>query len=73
MNIDKNVPLPERAMQARDRKYRWRSMEIGDSFLFPKGFAYKSGRAAAAKAGKRTGQQFITRVINCRLRVWRVG
>lgn len=67
VRIDKNIPIP------RSRgKYPFREMEVGDSFLCPKG-SEKTIYSAAGQATTRIkGRRFIVRKTEDGFRVWRV-
>lgn len=69
INIDKNVPIPEKV--GRECKYPWRQMEIGDSF-FIEGKRTNNMCSLIAAAGKRIGRKFISRTIGNGVRIWRI-
>jgi hypothetical protein len=74
--IEKHIPVPE--FQGYRTKYRFKELEIGESFLVP----YEDGdehalaanrvQSAARAAAKSTGWKFTTRKLNTGIRVWRV-
>lgn len=72
LQVDSNVPLPgESAKRGPEPKYPLAGMEIGDSFLFPKG-QRGSVQTRASQVSKQTGYKFTVRVVdkdNCR--IWR--
>lgn len=69
--IEKGIPIPDRAQSPNDRKYNWRAMEVGDSFLAPHSTAV-SLTTAAYRAGCRLGWDFAVRTTPQGPRVWRV-
>ena len=75
VNIDKGVPIP--ANRRYNRKYPWKLMEVGDSFLVPcaqhelEGVQY-SVNSCRAWATKVTGFKYTTSRTCLGLRVWRV-
>jgi hypothetical protein len=75
VDIEKGVPLP--ANRRYNRKYPWRLMEVGDSFLVPCSqdeleLVQCSVTSCRAWAAKVTGFKFTTSRTCLGLRVWRV-
>lgn len=74
VTVDKGVPLPP-LVAGRHAKYPWRTMEVGDSFVFP---GARSGAGASIVNGaKATGFKFTQRVVTENgervVRIWRVA
>jgi len=67
VKVRKNVPMPEPRSS-----YPWRSMDIGDSFLFPDSYHIYSARSACYLAMKRTRRKFQVRETKEGLRCWRI-
>jgi hypothetical protein len=67
MNIDVNIPVP-----ASRRKYPYRDMSVGDSFLVV-GASVQVICNANNRAGKKLGWRFIARRVPDGVRVWRVS
>jgi hypothetical protein len=67
VKIEKGVPMPGLGV-GRSRKYPWREMEVGDSFVIQ-----KSAYAQAQLASKRTGFKFSVRKVDGAYRVWRIA
>lgn len=67
IKIRKNIPMPETRAS-----YPWRTMKIGDSFLFPETYHILSARSACHLAMKRTGYKFKVRQTKEGLCCWRV-
>ncbi len=66
--IQKGVPIPTSKIA---KRYPFKDMEVGDSFLTDAPQQWAS--AAAIVHGKRVGQKFTTRVENGGTRVWRIA
>jgi len=64
--ITNNIPYPARG------KYRWRSMNVNDSFLV-RGVSLQHMSVAAYGAGKRLGCKFSARKTPDGIRVWRIA
>ena len=78
INIEKNIPMPERAPVARRRVEKYpelRQLEVGDSFMVP--IADTTLRMHTRRVTKETGSKFVVRsVVNdagdvIGSRVWR--
>jgi hypothetical protein len=78
IRVDKDVPLPP---PSKASKYKWREMEIGDSFFVP-GYTTRQFSSQIFLASKRTGRSFSIRAAEDKdattgkvvqgVRVWRV-
>tara|TARA_R110000796_G_scaffold123691_1_gene238036 strand:+ start:821 stop:1039 length:219 start_codon:yes stop_codon:yes gene_type:complete len=72
VQIDKNVPMPESALQ---NSYGWADMEVGDSVFFedePR--ATQSKPSVAARVwGRGNGFKFSARTEGNGVRIWRVA
>lgn len=67
INIDKGVPIPT-DLRGRPKKYPWREMDVGDSFV-----GGVAARSLTTRMGKSTGQKFTSRKIGeNEFRIWRV-
>jgi hypothetical protein len=73
--IDKNVPIPPERKRGGQRKYPFRTMMVGDSFLVK-----ESGErvrltlgSAASVAGRRLKRTFTVRKTEDGHRVWRTS
>ena len=69
MKVDHNIPLPPRTY-GRGKRYPWKTLGVGDSFLAPKESA-ASVRQLATRWGKKLEYQFVTRKVPGGIRVWR--
>ena len=69
--IEKNIPIAA-GYQKADRKYPFKSMEIGDSFAVV-GEEKHTVRAAAYAYGKSRNMKFRTRRDGDKMRVWRIA
>lgn len=66
IKIDKGIPMPSFSGK---RKYPWLEMEVGDSFLFPRGMTKAGARATSSSASRRYApKKFRTKGNRC----WRV-
>ena len=78
IKIDKGVPIPPPFIGV--ARYPWRTMEIGDSFLYPlrpgkeMQALRRDASAHAASTGKRIGRKFRLRTLEgeAGVRVWRI-
>lgn len=62
ITVEKNFPMPE-AKHGGKKLYPWDTMDVGDSFAFPRGTKATSARGQAHSAGKRYGRKFAVRVM----------
>lgn len=70
IEIEKGIPVPKE-IYGRRRKYPWREMSIGDSFVVE--LRRSSVHCAISGANRRTGMRFIARKTDDgRYRIWRV-
>ena len=70
IKIDKDVPMPARAKNARTEKYAVLYQLVpGDSFAVPIGKAALA--AHARRVAKETGRKFVVRAEEQNSRVWR--
>ena len=65
--VDKGVPIPD----GNRKKYPWTDMEVGDSFLIP-GARHGAAGSMIASRKKHVGHQYVCRMEDAGLRVWRV-
>ncbi len=71
IKIDRGVPMPARPTPpGRKTRYQWEKMEVGDSFLFPRGL--RGAHQQAAQASKKYGRTFRVRKTPDGFRCWRV-
>jgi hypothetical protein len=80
--IDSNIPVAEVPRQRSEAKYPFECMKVGVSFFIPcddesehSTPSYRLAnqlRALSWKYGKRLGWKFVTRTVDCGVRVWRV-
>jgi hypothetical protein len=68
--IEKKIPVPSMTRNG-TRKYPFREMAPGDSFLVTSPPDFAVIRASAYAAGKSLGSRFITRKEKDGIRVWR--
>ena len=72
IKIDRNIPLPESRRNGDPyRKYPFREMEVGDSFLFPKAIGVNTARSNIAQTSRRLGRKFVIRQTERGVRCWR--
>lgn len=76
IKIDKNIPIPPADRRglatSRTTKYPFRKMQIGESFLFPKGTKVSNARSAAQQTARRSNMKFSVRQIEEGIRCWRI-
>src|SRR5678810_372170 len=60
VKIDKGIPYAGKPRQSR---YRWREMEVGDSFLIPTDVEISSFSCVIAQAQRATGRKFSYRKV----------
>jgi len=65
IKIRKGGPVPPKGAKGIRRKasYPWRTMDVGDSFVFPPYVSISSAAAHTINAGRRTGRKFTARII----------
>lgn len=70
-----NPPMPTRAegvTTGRFPRHPWRTLEVGESFIFPNpNIRYAS--AAACMAAKRSGRKFTCKTTPEGVRIWRTA
>jgi hypothetical protein len=71
--IDKHIPLPKPVGVGSPSKYPYRSMNVGDSFLYPKGVGIVAARSSANHAASRTNWKFSLRQTEQGIRCWRIA
>lgn len=72
--IEKGVPIPGRTFRcASAATYRFRDMEVGDSFLVPDIKKARSARVRARMISKETGRAFLSRKTIEGVRFWRTA
>ncbi len=74
--IHSNVPMPGSrgaAKFAKNSKYPWRKLQIGQSFMFPEEMPEHHARSYASSTGKRLGLKFSVRRVDGGLMCWRVS
>lgn len=71
--VEHNIPLPPPRRSGPSRKERrpWSEMVVGDSFFVPDGEIHAE-RCAAASASRAKAKQFVARVVDGGIRVWRL-
>lgn len=69
ITVEKNIPLPRLGSP----KYPFRSMEVGDSFLVPRGAPVNRIRKACSDDSTRNGRKYSVRKTADGLRVWRIA
>ncbi len=70
VKIDRGVPMVTQARH-RPAKYPWAKMEVGDSFLFPRGLRDETHYNQALAASKKYGRTFRVRKTPDGYRCWR--
>jgi hypothetical protein len=70
--LEHGIPVPPTLRGQQSTIYPWKEMNIGDSFLFPKGVSLKSASGSANKACRRYRMKFIVRSYGDGIRCWRV-
>jgi len=74
VKVRKGVELPHWGTNGRRTFYPWRTMEVGDSFIFPEGYARQHADKAASLAGKKHNRKFSVRALHDgRIGCWRVS
>lgn len=75
ITIDKNIEMPDRPGSGGGSypKYPWKTMDIGDSFLFPAEMKEQSVRSLPYEAGKTHGRKFTVRKTEEGFRCWRIA
>lgn len=73
IKIEKSIPMPPAGGKNGLAKYPWKSMAVGDSFLFPAGVSHQAASSNITSAQKRTGFQFSYRSTSEGIRCWRVA
>jgi hypothetical protein len=81
IQIDKGIPLPPSIRGGRGNPISaWRTMEVGDSFIYPREYGPGVARACARNAhasGARLGRKFAVRSVEENgkrvIRVWRTA
>jgi hypothetical protein len=71
ISVDKRVKMPKPDKSKRGPRYPWRTMEIGDSFLFPADKEYRAACSTAVIAGGRLKKKFSVRTTEEGFRCWR--
>lgn len=72
VRIDKNIPVAQKKTSGRMRLYPWHEMQVGDSFLFPKGIKPGSCYRCSYTASRTYGKKFVTRKTDEGYRCWRM-
>lgn len=70
--IEKGIPIPE-PKKGGPRKFPWRFMKIGDSFLVEGDRNQSNISALASQAARRLNMKFTTRKEDSGIRVWRIA
>ena len=68
--IDKGVPMPADGRTAKNRKYPWHEMEVGDSFLLN---SRKPGGNTSTYNTLLAPKHFVSRKTAAGSRVWRTA
>lgn len=82
--VDKGIPMPPPGRRGREGGYNinslpWRRMDVGDSFIFPRGRCRDLTMwhiAACSAARRRTlvaGEEFVARILDGAVRIWRAA
>ena len=83
--IDKGIPIPPLQRRGRGKecwnlsRSPWRQMEVGDSFVFPRGnypdvSAWRMGATSAVCSRNKRGRgQFLIRMLDGVPRIWRIS
>jgi len=74
IKIEKGIPIPDgrQSNGGREEKYPFKSMAVGDSFLFPNGATESSCYAIGYYWSRKTKQTFKVRKTDQGMRCWRV-
>lgn len=75
ITIEKNIPIPLRAGSGRHcgkNTLACLALEVGDSFV-PEGPPGRGGREYYGCAAKKSGFKFCSRLVDGKLRVWRIA
>jgi hypothetical protein len=73
IKIEKGIPCPPRS-KYNSSKYPWRTMEVGDSFLFPKDLNRQTCYQSGVYHNNRHGdKRFVVRSTPEGYRCWRVS
>lgn len=67
--IDKGVPFPEKIVSRGNKRYPWKELEVGDSFVLENKGAHTQAARASQKYAPR---RFRVRKMDGAFRVWRV-
>jgi len=71
IKVDRQIPIPDYGRKPGPRrKYPWLEMEVGDSFLMPKG---RTPGSQVHCASKRYDRTFMSRKTSKGYRVWRTA
>lgn len=70
--IEKGVPMGARKF-AREKKYPFKDMSPGDSFLIPEDDVHRNQRQACANSAAYYGKKIATRKVEGGVRVWVVA
>lgn len=73
--VEKNIPIPSRVWKhGTHGRYPYSEMKIGDSFLYPKNVSHAAASSGAyqwARVNKKKWR-FACRMVNGKIRIWRV-
>ncbi len=72
IQVEKNIPIPQRARGGGKRKYPLDIMEVGDSF-FLGGVKQNFVAGSVSYASRKYGFKFVTRTEGDGARVWRIA
>lgn len=72
ITIDKGVPIPTDTCSVR-KKYPWKKMEVGDSFLLPTADKRSVHSLASQTSLRHSPRKFIARKTKDGYRIWRIA
>jgi hypothetical protein len=73
VKVDKNIPIPAAKPGHGNTRYPWRTMEVGDSFLFRSKTKQNSYSQVSVHNGKLHPKRFVTKTTPEGYRCWRVA
>ncbi len=70
--VEKGIPVTRRFREP--YKYPFNDMDVGDSFFIPNGQdRIRSARARCSQVKANTGREYIARIVDGGVRVWRIA
>lgn len=74
IKIEKHIPIPRLPHYGgRKPTYPWRSMDVGDSFVFPSRVKKSTALSLTYKTSKQNGKKFVVRSVSEGIRCWRLA